>query len=143
MKKQSIIITLIVLFSAIAILAIVMSCHVVPPAHIAAGPQIRFSSELLNPDEEKLTIYLPEVDMHQVLSWRVEILEPHPSTLLFYDWVGRGQPPSHIVWDGRNSGGEWVDPALDYPVVYYVSDIFGHIMTIESVIPIDVFKSNI
>ena len=136
MKKHSIIMTLIILFIAIAVLAIAMSCRVVPAAHIAAIPEIRLSSELFNPEEEKLTIFLPIVDMPQVLSWRLEILEPHPSNLLFYDWVGRGQPPTHIVWDGKNYGGEWVHLDSDYPIVYYVSDIFGHIRTIESKIPV-------
>ena len=143
MKKHSIIVSLIILVAAIAILAFAMSCRTVPASHIAEKPEIRLSSELFNPDEERLTIYLPSVDIHQVLSWRVEILEPHPSYLLFHDWVGRGQPPSHIVWDGKNYGGEWVHPASDYPVVYYVSDIFGHIKTIESKITVDIFESNI
>ena len=136
MIKRSIVVTLIILMTAIAILAFVMSCRVVPAAHIAVGPEIRLSSECFNPDEERLTIYLPTVDIPQVFSWKVEILEPHPSHLLFHDWVGRGQPPTHIVWDGKNYGGEWVHSASDYPVVYYVSDVFGNIRTIESRIPV-------
>ena len=136
MKKRSIIMTLIILFAAIAVLSIVMSCRVAPAAHIAAKPEIRLSSELFNPDEEKLIIFLPIVDMPQVLSWRLEILEPYPSNLLCYDWVGRGQPPTQIVWDGKNYGGEWVHLDSDYAVVYYVSDIFGQIKTVESIIPV-------
>ena len=136
MKKRSIVVSFIFLFSAIAVLALVFSCRTAPAAHIAAVPEIRLSSEYFSPGEDRLTIFLPAVDMPQVLSWRVEILEPYPPNLLFHDWVGRGQPPKHIVWDGKNYGGEWVHSASDYPVVYYVSDIFGHIRTIESKIPV-------
>ena len=136
MKKRTIVVTVIILLTAAAILAFAMSCRAAPASHLAVKPEIRFSSEYFNPDEERLTIYLPTVDMPQVLSWRVEILEPYPSYILFHDWVGRGQPPTHIVWDGINYGGECVHSASDYPIVYYTSDIFGNIKTIESKIPV-------
>ena len=138
MKKRTVSITLVFFCTVVMILSFVMSYQSTPASSTAATqPEIRLSSDFFNPDRESLTIYLPPVlDMPQVLSWRVEVLESKPPYFVFYDWVGRGLPPPHIVWDGRNSGGEQVHSATDYPLVYYLIDVNGNIKTIETKIKV-------
>ena len=138
MRKRTITIILIFLSTVAVILCFALSCQTTPASSAdATQPEIRLSSEFFNPDHESLTIYLPPIlDMTQVLSWRVEVLEPLPSYLVFQNWVGKGQPPPHIIWNGRNSGGKQVHSAKDYPLVYYVSDVDGNIRTIETKIKV-------
>ena len=104
----------------------------------AARTDFTFSSHYFSPDEERLIIFLPDLDITPI-EWKVEILEPRAPYLNFYEWVGEGTPPSQLVWDGKSSSGEWVQSATDYPIVYTARDIYGNIRTAESRVTVDAF----
>ena len=118
----------------------VISCAC-PPDVIRDSPasRITLSSNYFNPNVRNLTISLPSLHRSRIASWEVEILEPQPPHLVFHKWVGEGPPPPRLIWDGKNSEGEWVHSASDYPLIYSTSDIDGNTRTIESKITVDVF----
>ena len=105
-------------------------------------PELRvtFSPRYFSPDgnSEELAIYLFAVDESPIEKWKVEIREPQPPYLLFYQWEGQGQPPEMIKWNGRSTNGELVQSASDYPFYYTASDLHGNTSTIESLIEVDV-----
>ena len=139
MKKRSGLLFFIIPVSAALIFLYAASYKSTSAVYASPPPGIMLSSDFFNPIQEQLVIFLPKVDMQQAISWIVEILEPHPSYMVFQRWVGRGDPPEHVFWDGRNFWGEWVHSASEYPLVFYVCDTNGNIRTIESRILVDAF----
>jgi len=105
----------------------------------STNSEFSFSSNYFNPDEESLTISLPQVDIAPIANWSVEIREPEPPYLLFYEWRGEGNPPAQLIWNGKSSKGEWVQSATDYPLVYSARDIYGNTRNVESKITVDAF----
>jgi hypothetical protein len=73
-----------------------------------------------------------------IAHWSLEIREPQAPYLPFYHREGQDDPPSQIVWDGRNDSGELVQSASEYPYILRVTDIQGNESIYAGVIEIDV-----
>ena len=143
---------LLILFAVIAVvLAFAISCKSSPAAPPAApppppnskGPELRvtFSPKYFSPDGDKdeLAIFLFAVDESPISKWKVEIREPQPSNLLFYDWEGNGKPPEKLSWNGKSKKGELVLSATDYPFTFSATNASGNTTTIQSFVEVDVF----
>ncbi|MCL2093282.1 MAG: OmpA family protein [Treponema sp.] len=115
----------------------ISACACPPPPRENANA-LTFSAVYFNPDEEDLRIILPALDINPS-SWQLEVREPEPPYLIFHQWVGTGNPPAELVWDGRNTQGEWVHSVSDYPVIYSAYDNRGNTRTYEATLTVDAF----
>ncbi len=66
-------------------------------------------------------------------SWSVEILDPLGSLFRSFsgDW-----PAAPLAWDGRSTGGAYVEPGRRYTAILDVTDEFGHAATTRLSIPV-------
>ena len=143
-------------FLVFVILAFIVSCkstqapplpesaHSLPFAQAIkpiTSPQLRviFSPTFFNPNEGNLAIYLSAMDESPITGWRVEIREPVPPYLLFFEWKGEGHPPEMISWNGKSAKSELVQPATYYPFTFTVSNAQGQSTAYETRIEVDVF----
>jgi outer membrane protein OmpA-like peptidoglycan-associated protein len=106
---------------------------ITPPAG-----SIALSEPLFSPSEGSPTITL-SVDASSPLasvdSWRMEIYDPENH--LFQTFESKW-PTKTAVWDGKSLKGDFVESALDYPVMVKVRDEFGNVGELKSVIPVDI-----
>jgi outer membrane protein OmpA-like peptidoglycan-associated protein len=47
-------------------------------------------------------------------------------------------PTKTAIWDGKSLNGDFVESALDYPVMVKVRDEFGNVGELKSVVPVDI-----
>ncbi|MDR1174605.1 MAG: OmpA family protein [Treponema sp.] len=107
------------------------------------GPElaVTFSTRQFSPDndgtDDRLTVTLGARDASPLGGWRIEIREPQPPYLLFAEWIGHGDLPETLVWDGRGASGELVQSASAYPFTLTAADIHGNISVFEDSIEVD------
>ena len=122
-----------------AVLSLVLSCACPPDPLETPEAQIGLSSEYFDPNEGPLTITLPDLTGFPIVSWKVEVFEPLAPDMLFHEWTWSGQPPRQITWDGKNSQGQLVYAASEYPLVYTAQNRAGNNRIITSSITVDAF----
>ena len=114
-----------------------------PPPPVTKGPELRvtFSPKYFSPDGDRdaLAIFLFAIDESPITKWKVEIHEPQPPNLLFYDWEGNGTPPEKLSWNGKSKKGELVLSATDYPFTFSATNASGKTTSIQSFVEVDVF----
>jgi outer membrane protein OmpA-like peptidoglycan-associated protein len=88
--------------------------------------------------DDVLYVQLKVEDESPIASWNIEIREPQPPYLSFYQIGGEGAPPAELTWDGRSSSGELVQSASDYPFTFTVTDSLGNVSVLEGLIEVDV-----
>ncbi|HET6450613.1 MAG TPA: hypothetical protein VFI08_04845, partial [Spirochaetia bacterium] len=99
---------------------------------------ISLSSPLFSPIESSDTITLKLAATSptaKIDSWEVDIYDPGGNV---FRSLSEKWPQDSIVWNGRNSTGELVQSAEDYPVVARVRDEFGNVGMVKSVVPVDI-----
>jgi flagellar hook assembly protein FlgD/outer membrane protein OmpA-like peptidoglycan-associated protein len=102
--------------------------------------QIGLSPLPFSPDNDgvndELTIGLKVDSASPVESWAFQILDPagHP----FAAFSGKGAPAEKIIWNGVGDGGELVQAAEDYPLIFTIKDSLGNSGVTRTVIPVDV-----
>ena len=104
---------------------------------------ITLSSPLFSPIESSDTISLKltaSSPVAKIDSWSMDIYDPGGN--VFSTWSQKW-PNDTVVWNGRNSKGELVQSAEDYPVVAKIRDEFGNTGTVKSVVPIDILVEKI
>lgn len=107
-------------------------------------PVLSFSSQpdYFSPDgdgvDDELTIFLSAQSVFPIVSWSFEIREPQPPYQVFYQVEGKGKPAERIVWNGKNSKGELVQAATDYPFTFKAEDTQGGAGSLEGHIGVDV-----
>jgi outer membrane protein OmpA-like peptidoglycan-associated protein/flagellar hook assembly protein FlgD len=108
------------------------------------GPVLSFASqpEFFSPDndgvDDELIMFLGAEDISPIAAWSLEIREPEPPYLLFYQREGRGTPAERTIWDGRSYKSELVQSATDYPFTFTAEDSLGNASTLEGRIGVDV-----
>jgi len=93
---------------------------------------------LFSPMEGSPTITLTVDAMSKVAkisSWRMEIFDPEDH--LFKSFSERW-PDNQAVWDGKGIKGDLVQSAEDYPVTARVSDEFGNVGELKTIVPVDI-----
>ncbi|GAB6390899.1 MAG: gliding motility-associated C-terminal domain-containing protein [Treponematales bacterium] len=116
-----------------------------PPVTVDnSGPVLTFSSspEYFSPDgdgtNDQLVMNLGAKDLSSIADWSLEIRSPQAPFPVFYRLSGSGAPPERAVWDGRSSGGELVQSAMDYPFTFSAADALGNASRMEGKIGVDV-----
>ena len=91
-------------------------------------------------DDDVLTIKIGVKSVYPIYSWRIQILEPSPSYLLFKEWSGEGTPPTSLTWDGLSDDEEpeLVQSASDYVIDFGVINIHNISGTTRETIHIDI-----
>jgi outer membrane protein OmpA-like peptidoglycan-associated protein len=109
------------------------------------GPELEvtLSVQYFSPDNDgdndELAITLKAVDAENaVAGWTFEIHEPQPPYNVFFQWSGEGAPTEAITWDGRNTEGELVQSASEYPYTFNAEDSLGNASKLEGNIEVDV-----
>ena len=87
-------------------------------------------------DELFMTIHCK--DELPIEEWKLTIIESEQSNQIFFEQSGRGNPPEHIVWDGRSSTGKLVQSATDYPFTLTVKNTHGLSATHQGSIGVDI-----
>jgi hypothetical protein len=62
--------------------------------------------------------------LEQVESWRLTVADSRGTAVRSFE--GKGKPPEQIVWDGRSSSGQPVQPGLTYSYVLEARDRAGN-----------------
>jgi outer membrane protein OmpA-like peptidoglycan-associated protein len=105
-------------------------------------PTVRLSlnPQPFSPDgdgtDERVNIAIAVETENSISSWRAEIKDP--AGRLFRSFSGNGMPPASLSWDGRGTGGELVQSAMDYPVTVRVVDNNGLEGVASAPIPVDI-----
>jgi flagellar hook assembly protein FlgD len=99
---------------------------------------LTLSSGLFSPIEASDTLSLKLTATSPVAkidSWTMDIYDPGGNVFRSFSekW-----PNDTVAWNGRNSRGELVQSAEDYPVVAKVRDQFGNTGTVKGMIPVDI-----
>jgi len=106
---------------------------IVPPS----GSTV-LSTPLFSPIESSPTITLTveaTSKTAKIDSWDMNILDP--AGHLFRSFSA-AWPDNQAVWDGKGIKGDLVQSAEDYPVVARVSDEFGNVGKLKTVVPVDI-----
>jgi outer membrane protein OmpA-like peptidoglycan-associated protein/flagellar hook assembly protein FlgD len=99
---------------------------------------ITLSEPLFSPLETSDTITLKLAatsPLAKIDSWTMDIYDPGGN--VFRSFTSKW-PADTAVWDGKATGGEFVQSAEDYPVVAKIRDQFGNIGTVKASVPIDI-----
>ena len=99
---------------------------------------IALSAPLFSPIEGSPTITLTVNAISKVAkldSWRMEIFDP--ADHLFKTFSAKW-PDNQAVWDGKGIKGDLVQSAENYPVVARVTDNFGNVGELTTMVPVDI-----
>jgi outer membrane protein OmpA-like peptidoglycan-associated protein len=99
---------------------------------------VSLSASLFSPIESSDTISLKvsaRSPLARIDSWSMDILDPEGN--VFNSFTSKW-PADTAVWNGRNTHGELVQSAEDYPVVVRIRDQFGNVGTVKSLVPVDI-----
>jgi len=113
----------------------------VPMEYRAPELAVSLSPRFFSPDgdgiNDELFITINCKDELAIEEWKLTIMESENPNQIFFERFGKGYPPERIVWNGRSSGGELVQSALDYPFTLTVKNIRGLSSTSHGLIGVD------
>ena len=102
---------------------------------------LKISPQYFSPDGDgefdEMTIELGASSKAGIKSWSFVVNNPE-SVRPFWTVSGKSDFPDKIVWNGKNTKGELVQSATDYPFVYTVTDNNGVTNTTKGFVQIDV-----
>ena len=100
-----------------------------PPKVTAPELSVSLSPRYFSPDgdgvDDELIAVITCRSETPIDEWKIEIREPEPPNLVFFEVSGKGNPPPQLVWDGRSASGELVQSASDYPFSMTVKNTGG------------------
>jgi hypothetical protein len=103
---------------------------------------VSLSPRFFSPDgdgiDDELFMTINCKDESDIEEWKLTITEGGQSNIIFFEKSGKGNPPGHIVWDGRSSKGELVQAAMDYPFNLTVKNVHGLSTIHRGMINVDV-----
>ena len=115
-----------------------------PQPQQASAPQlsVSLSPRYFSPDgdgvDDELVAAITCRSETPIDEWKIEIREPEPPNLVFFEVSGKGNPPPQLVWDGYSDSGELVQSASDYPFIMTVKNTGGMSATYNGKIETDV-----
>lgn len=108
-----------------------------PPPVISAVLSPSYFSPDGDGSNDTLSIKLKASSQNPISSWSFTVNDPE-TYKPFWSKSGTAVPSSEIIWDGKNSKGERVQSATDYPYVFKVTDSNGISAVSEGFVQVDV-----
>ncbi|MCR5606983.1 MAG: pallilysin-related adhesin, partial [Treponema sp.] len=108
-----------------------------PPPVISAILSPSYFSPDGDGSNDTLSIKLKASSQNPITSWSFTVNDPE-TRKVFWSKSGTTVPSKEIIWDGKNSKGERVQSATDYPYVFTVTDSKGSTAVSEGFVQVDV-----